>query len=147
MHAPLHWFQMQITKTKTFVGYLKDKTPNAVSACWGKITDFYNVRLSPWGVGWERGEKTRKTVVLSFNVTWAWHSFTRVTCQGTSIKGTCDFLSHPYTSTSKRLRGFTRTHPRCSRGKSSSTGAAKTGYFKQCKRHWSPINFHKGITG
>lgn len=28
----------------------------------------------------------------------AWHSFTRVTCQEISIKGTCDFLSLPYIS-------------------------------------------------
>lgn len=93
------------------------------------------------------GGETRKNVVLSFNVTWAWHSFTRVTCQEISIKGTCDFLSLPYISTRKCPRGFGRTHSRCSRGKLSSTVAASTGYFKQGKRHWSPINFHKGITG
>lgn len=51
--------------------------------------------------GWD------KNVFLSFNVIWAWRSFTRVTCQEISIKGVCDFLSHPYISThkvSKRLK-------------------------------------------
>lgn len=68
-------------------------------------------------------------MVLSFNVTWTWHGSTRLTCQGISITGTSDFLSHPYTSTSECLRGFTiRTvleanyHP---------TLPAYTGSFKQ----------------
>lgn len=52
----------------------------------------------------KKGKKRGKIVVLSFNVTWAWHSFTRLTCQRISIKATCDFLSHPYTSTSSCLR-------------------------------------------
>lgn len=33
------------------------------------------------------GGGKRKNLLLSFNVTWAWHSTTRLTCQGISIKG------------------------------------------------------------
>lgn len=91
--------------------------------------------------------KNKENVVLSFNVTWAWDSFTRLTgCQEISIKGTCDFLSHPYISIRECPRGFSRIHPHCSSGKLSSP-APYIGYFKQCKRHWIPINFHKGIKG
>lgn len=38
-------------KKKQKKKHLKDKTPNAVSACRGKIADFHNVRVSPRGDG------------------------------------------------------------------------------------------------
>lgn len=31
----------------TFLGHLKNNTPHAVSACWGKITDLKKVSVSP----------------------------------------------------------------------------------------------------
>lgn len=66
---------------------------------------------------------------------------------GNINQGTCDFLSLPYISAQEYPSSFGRTHPHCSTDKLSSTLAAETGYFKQGKSHWSPINFHKGITG
>lgn len=80
-----------------------------------------------WGVG---GGVGCVFFFLSFNVTWAWQNFTRVTCQKISMEGTFCHI-HIYQPTDCP-RGTSRSQPRCSKGKLASTASAWTEeWFKQ----------------